>query len=179
MRRNDIPNLSVLTTVMLVTLSGSALSYASVANAGDAPPQLYSKTITVSYSATMAGGTLAAQRVIYVSSKGRIFVRRTRSGGGVSDSKDLPLENYSYSGGRIIGYHPFSGERFREGSGAQQVTISFDPSFHTCTASLRYGKSSGQPYRIRVPNGKIYSSDSAPTVSGISCAIKDGNPFGE
>jgi hypothetical protein len=178
MRRNDINNLSVLTTLMLVLLSGSALTYASVANAADAPPQLYNKTITVSYTASMNAGTLAAQRIIYVSSKGRIFVRRTRSGGGASESKDLRLGNYSYSGGRIIGYLDFSRSGFG-GSGAQQMTISFDPSFRTCNASLRYGKSSGQPYRVVVPNGKTYSSDSAPTVSGISCAIKDGNPFGE
>jgi hypothetical protein len=157
---------------MLLLLSGSALTYASVANAADAPAQLYSKTITVSYSATLGGGTLAAQRIIYVSSKGRIFVRRTRGSGGASDSKDVNLGNYSYSGGRIIGYQPM-------GSGAQQTTISFDPSFRTCNASLRYGKSFGQPYRVVVPNGKTYSSDSAPTVSGISCAIKDGNPFGQ
>jgi hypothetical protein len=174
MRRHSIPNRSVVTTAVLVLLPGSALTCVTVANAANAPAQLYNKTITVSYTASMGGGTLGARRTMYVSTKGRIFVRRTRAGGGAFDSKDVNLENYSYSSGRIVGYHVFP-----EGGGGQQVTISFDPSFHTCTASLRYGKSAGQPYRIRVPNGKIFSSDTPPTISGIVCAITDGNPFGE
>jgi hypothetical protein len=176
MTRNDVPNLSVRTTVMLALLSGSVLTYTSIANAADAPPQLYNKTITVSYSATMNNGTLDARRIIYVSSKGRIFARRTRSGGGAADSKDLRLGNYSYSAGRITGYLDFSRNG---GSGGQQMTISFDPSFRTCNASVRYGKSSGQLYRVVVPNGKTYSSDSPPTVSAVTCAIADGNPFAE
>jgi hypothetical protein len=171
LRRHSIPNLSILTAVVL--LPGSALTCATAANAENAPTQLYNKTITVSYSSTLNGGTMAAQRVIYVSSKGRIFVRRERSYGGASDSSDIPLGNYSYSGGRIVGFQPLL-----EGSGAQQITISFDQSFSSCSASIRYGKSSGQPYQVRVPNGKTVSSDKAPTVSGLSCTIKDGNPFG-
>jgi hypothetical protein len=172
MRRNDIPNLSVLTTVMLVLLSGSALTYASVANAADAPARLYSKTITVSYSATLGGGTLAAQRIIYCSSKGRIFVRRTRSGGGASDSKDVNLGNYSYSGGRIIGYQPM-------GSGAQQITISFDRSFVPVMRAFDTESRPGSPTEYRGRMARHIRPTARPTVSGIGCAIKDGNPFGQ
>jgi hypothetical protein len=172
MRRHRVPSLSVLTTIGL--LSAGALTCATAANAANAPAQLYSKTITVSYSSTIGGGTAAVQRVIYVSSKGRIFARGLRSGAGSSDSKDESLGTYSFSGGRIIGYH-----ELRAGSGAAQVTISFDPSFRTCNASLRFGKSSGQPYQSRAPNGRTYSSDRPPIISGLGCAIKDGNPFGE
>jgi len=151
-----------------------ALICATAAKAETPPAPLFNKTITVSYASTIGGGTASVQRVVYVSSKGHVFTRSLRKGGGGSDSKDEALGNYSYSGGRIVGY-----TALRQGSGALQITIAFDPGFSTCNANLQFGQAPGGGYRSVAPNGKTYTSDKPPVISRLSCTISSGNPFGE
>jgi len=158
-----ISNLCIALTLAATTTHALAAS---------APPQLYNKTITVSFSLTSRGapGSLAVQRLIYVSSKGRIFVRGSRSTRAASDSADVAAGAYRYEGGRIIGHYTMADH-------ANQLTITFDPGFQSCNASLRFGKSSGKSYRTTAPGGMTTVSDTAPAVSGLSCSIRDGNPF--
>ena len=150
----------------------TALAVATRVEAATPPAQLLNKTVVVSFSVAWPGnpGTLAIQRLIYVSTKGRIFARGTRSTGNAADTNDVSPGNYRYEGGRIVGVTKLE-------SGANQITISFDPAFTSCTAALQFGRPSGESYRHRVPTGATVASNSTPTASGVSCAIRDGNPF--
>jgi hypothetical protein len=150
------------------------LATAPSASAATPPQQLFNKTILVSFSImwSSAPGPLSVQRQIYVSSNGRIFVRGTRSTGRAADSNDVSLGTYRYEGGRIVGYYKLN-------TGANQITVSFDPSFTTCTAALQFGRPSGESYRGTAPDGVTRTSSTAPTASGVSCSIRDGNPFGQ
>lgn len=49
-----------------------------------------------------APGVLSVQWLIDVSTKGRIFVRGTRTGGSSSDRNDVAPGDYRYEAGRII-----------------------------------------------------------------------------
>ena len=149
---------------MLAAASTAAL-------AADAPPQLRNKTITVTFSLTGQAGTLGVQRLIYVSNKGRIFVRSSRSTGNAGDTKDVALGTYRYESGRIVGF-------FTMAQHANQLTVRFDPAFQSCDASLVFGKATGGAYRLTAPNGVTNVQDRPPAVSGVSCSIREGNPLG-
>ena len=141
------------------------------AYAADAPPQLHNKTITVTFSLTGDAGTLGVQRLIYVSNKGRIFVRSSRSTGNAGETKDVPLGTYRYESGRIVGF-------FTMAQHANQLTVRFDAAFQSCEASLVFGKATGGAYKLTAPNGVTNVQARPPSVSGISCSIRDGNPLG-
>src|SRR5689334_9002993 len=113
----------------------ASVVWASTASAAAPPTQLLDKTIVVLFGVQWPGapGALSVQRQIYVSSKGRIFVRGTRSAGGATDSNDVSVGTYRYEAGRIVGYYTIA-------SGANQITISFDPGFRSCTAALQFGR---------------------------------------
>ena len=118
----------------------AASTQASEANV---PVELYSKTIVISFSlipppgaGSAQPGPLAIQRLIYVSSKGQVFVRGSRSAGTASDSKDVSPGTYRYEGGRIVGFYTMA-------SHANQIAIRFDPGFQSCNASMQFGKSGG------------------------------------
>jgi hypothetical protein len=158
---------------------------AATAQAANVPPQLYNKAITVAWivsvNATAEDGTvghgLSHQRIIYISSKGNIFARHDRSGRrGMYDSKDRgPDETggtYSYQGGHLVGFGKMLG-------GASLLTVSFDSAFQSCTAAIQFGKSGGEDYKAKAPNGKIYTIHGAISASTPTCSMRDGNPFAE
>jgi hypothetical protein len=64
--------------------------------------------------------------------------------------------------------------------GARDVTVSFDPSFTTCSVGVLYGKPAGQA-TIRVRNRHTaFEHDLLDTsTASTSCAIRDGDIFGE
>jgi hypothetical protein len=135
---------------------------------------LVNKTVTVSFSLSSAGATRAlnVQRVIYVSSKGRVFTRATRELGGASDTTDRGLGTYRIARGKIIGVYQLA-------SGANQMVVSFDPSYSSCTASIQFGRTSRANYQNTLPGGRTLDSSTAPTISGLNCSVREGNPFGE
>jgi len=160
-------------SIACLVLSASILLAAS-ARAATPPAQLLNKTVVVAFSVMWPGapGPLSVQRMIYVSTKGRIFVRGTRSGGNNGDSNDVAPGNYRYEGGRIVG-------QYKLATGANQITVSFDPAFASCSATLQYGRPGGEAYRGTGPDGATRTTNAAPNVSGVSCSIRDGNPFGQ
>lgn len=152
----------------------TSLAVATQADAAPPPVQLLNKTIAVTFSLAWPGnpGSLSVQRMIYVSTKGRIFVRSTRSTGNAADTNDVSPGTYRYEGGRIVGVYKLQ-------SGANQITINFDPAFTSCTAALQFGRPSGESYRHTVPTGATVTANTTPTASGFSCSIRDGNSFSQ
>ncbi|HLZ05251.1 MAG TPA: hypothetical protein VKR55_24270 [Bradyrhizobium sp.] len=150
--------------------------------AGGVPPQAMNKTISVSFVATgeaKAPGGLArgfstqVSVIIYVSSAGRLFFRKRIANGRYSRGKDIaPGEGRgtaSFQGNRLIGVVPFE-------AGARQVTVTFDPSFSSCTASVIEGHDGGGVIRRHGPDGAMYEVTSASTLNP-SCSIQSGNAF--
>jgi len=150
--------------------------------AGSVPPQVMNKTISVSFVATgeskapgglTRGFSTQVSVIIYVSSAGRLFFRKRIANGHFSRGKDIaPGEgrgSASFQGNRLIGVVPFE-------AGARQVTVTFDPGFTSCTASIIEGHGSGGVIRRRGPDGAMYEVTSAST-SSPSCSIQSGNAF--
>ena len=147
-----------------------------------APPQLLDHTITVSFTATGQSKSPEGQvhsfntqvsRIIYVSSAGRLFMRhRAANSRGNSRGGDFaPGEgggSFSFQGSRLVGVLPY-------GTGARQITVTFDPGFSSCTASVIEGGSGGV-IRRKGPNGIMYEITGA-TTSSVSCSIRNGNAF--
>lgn len=155
----------------LQCLSLAACAVSSSAYAGTPPKQLFNKTITVGFavSAQGQGGTLQVQRKIYVSEKGRIFVRGQRTAGNSGDTNYVGPGGYQYSNGVIKGVHQMA-------DFANLLTITFDPSFSSCDATLAVGKL-GSTYTSVAPGGKTTQAATPPMYSKPSCAISEGNPF--
>jgi hypothetical protein len=149
--------------------------------AAGAPPQVMNKTITISFTASgmakspegqVKGVSTQVSRIIYVSSAGRLFVRLRASNRGGSRGGDFgPGEgggSFSFQGNRLVGVLPFV-------TGARQITVTFDPGFSSCSASVIEGHSGGV-IRRKGPNGILYEVSSA-TTSSPSCSIQSGNAF--
>lgn len=137
------------------------------AHADAVPAALRNKTVAVSFSLSDGAGSVSIQRQIMISSAGKITVRSFRSTGSVSDSPSQPSGNYRFSGGRIVGV-------FTMADHANQLTVTFDPGFQSCSANLAFGKTAGRAYRTTSPAGVTTVSNNAPRVSGLSCSIRDG-----
>jgi hypothetical protein len=146
-----------------------------------APPQLLDKTITISFTATGQAKSPDGQtrnfntqllRIIYVSSAGRLFMRGRASWRGGSRGGDFgPGEgggSFSFQGNRLVGVVPFE-------TGARQITVTFDPGFSSCSASVIEGHAGGVIRRTG-PDGIRYEVTGG-TTSAVSCSIRAGNAF--
>lgn len=160
-----------MTRLFIICMAISAAFGLSPAIAASPPKQLHNKTITVGFavSAQGQGGTLQVLRKIYVSDKGRIFVQGQRTAGNSGDTNYVGPGGYQYSNGAIKGVHQMA-------DFANLLTITFDPAFQTCDATLAVGKV-GRTYTSIAPNGKTTQSFTPPSYSKASCAISEGNPF--
>jgi len=167
--------LPVVWTAVILPSSGS--------NVLAAPPQVYNKTITVSWTvipnARADDGTVLTTPgkqggTIYISTKGRIFFRTMRQAGRYAASKDVAPQNNSlhFQGSKLVG-------AVNVGGGANQMVISFDSGFQNCTVSILYGREGGRAYRWQALDGKMYTQQGPFVVSGQSCSVREGNPFTE
>lgn len=171
-----IPRLMLISAAGLLLSGGIALAV---------PAQLYNKTVTV--SATISVNAVAddgtsvnrprtVQRIIYISTKGRLFVRVERQVGKRSTSAErgpeVTSKAFRFEGSKLVGVLKFP-------SGAAQMVISFDSGFTSCSTSMLFGRENGQGIRFRGLNGKMYTQQGAFNVSGQSCSIRDGNPFAQ
>jgi hypothetical protein len=149
-----------------------------------APAALLNKSIIVSYAVTIPGkradgtqvtGTRNATRTIYISSAGRIFARVSRRDGGAAETKEAgPGEsnnNFRFVGDKLVGVMQFA-------SDASQMTISFDPSGQSCSASIVAGRDNGRPIRWKMVDGSMRESTGSVTISNVSCSMASGNAFG-
>ncbi|MEA3092673.1 MAG: hypothetical protein QOJ04_4015 [Caballeronia sp.] len=159
-----------------------AATFIDATSAGAAPPQVMNKTISVSFSIKIpargsdgsAPGTRQVTRLIYVSSQGRLFMRSMRSTRKFGDTKERSPERGTgtlrFVGNRLVGVLPMQ-------SGASQLSVSFDPSYQSCTAEMIMGAESGKAIVWKGLNGVTYTSTGKPSVSGLSCSIQQGNAF--
>lgn len=160
-------------------------SFSTPVFAGSVPAQAMNKTITISFAATgnaksadgrVKGFSTQVSRIIYVSSAGRLFMRHratlgSKSRGGDFDPNDprTGKGNFSFQGNKLVGVIPYA-------AGARQITVTFDPGFSSCTASVIEGHSSEGIIRRKGPNGEMYEISGAST-SSPSCSIQSGNAF--
>jgi len=164
-------------------IAATLLSTAS--NVLAAPPQLYNKTITVSWTVTPNargddGSVLTTPgkqgAIIFISTKGRIFVRGTREAGRYAASKDFAPQDAAntlhFQGSKLVGARNVEG-------GANQMVISFDTGYQSCSVSVLFGREGGRAYRWKALDGKMYTQQGPFVVSGQSCSVREGNPFAE
>jgi hypothetical protein len=154
-----------------------------------APPQLLNKTIQFSWSAEIVQRgpdgrvvrpRIDASRTVYVSSAGRLFMRASRENqkGRLKKAADLGPEATTTKGGearglRFVGNNLVGNVAFAQGAG--QATISFDPSFSSCSLNIIYGREGGR-MRRRGLDGNMYEIESI-TATSQSCSVRAGNPF--
>ena len=148
-----------------------------------APRELYNKTIIITWGeGTMQktpdgrtiNPTLHSERIVYVSSAGRVFVKGNRNAAGRREPGNQyergPGEGnqgtLAFQGNQLVGHAEFSGF-------ARQVTVSFDANYSSCTAKIVYGKSGG-PTTWKGFDGRTYEIMSI-TVNSPSCTVRDGN----
>lgn len=176
---------------MVVRCTAIAISFATVllpfladtpAFAEAAPRQLHNKTVRVSFTLTntlrrpdgrlVTGGGPIVQ-LFYVSSAGRIFVKRIAAGrsgeAGPNESRtnDGTARSASFQGSRLISVAS-------RGGGAGRTMVSFDAGFSSCTVDVQYGRPEGQTVTRRGPRGATLELIST-SYSGQSCSIAEGN----
>jgi hypothetical protein len=151
-------------------------------NAAAVPPQLRDKTITAFYSSSRqaiddeTGKAVRAGRsttlTVYISNKGRIFVRRNainngdRGGKFENGPESTPLR---FDRGALVA-------TVGQLSGAVQVTIKFSSDFQSCTTSVIPGHTKGDQFKWRSDlNGRTYTALSSAQISDERCAIASGN----
>lgn len=163
-----------------------AIALLSCYAAAAAPRELYNKTVSITWAehamqktpdGRTVTPTIMTDRTVYVSGAGRVFVRGNRridnrgfSGGRQTEAGPGQggAGTLSFQGSQLVGTAVFSGF-------ARRLTVSFDQSFSSCTASVVYGKSGG-PTTWTGFNGQTYEIISI-NVSGASCSIREGNAF--
>jgi hypothetical protein len=173
-------------TTAIVCATAALLPWAPGSRAATVPAQLYNKTISISLSvsadAVAEDGTRTSrprqvQRTIYVSSKGRIFSRVDRQVGRRGETVERTPEQTSgafrFEGNRLVGVN------VNFPSGAAQLTITFDSSFQSCTASIAFGREGGKAFKFKGLDGKTYTTTGVPTATTPSCSIREGNPFAQ
>jgi hypothetical protein len=174
---NELMKAFVLPVTALVLMN----SLASAAS-----QQIQNKTITASWSVT---NTLVAptgktftisvrhQRIIYVSSVGRIFVKSSFSGPRGGNSAELTpgattafgrARNVSLQNGRLVGVAELDGGR------AGRMEIRFDQTLSSCTANVIVGRSAG---KVIIQRRGMTLEVLSHSISGESCSIRDGNAF--
>ena len=165
---------SLALAALIVPLASSAFAAA--------PAGLRNKTIVLSWGETnthkrlsdgqTGSATPSFERTIYISSAGREFVRQRATSGRNARGGDVGPE-------RATGRFTFQGNTMVNFMGAdgllRRLTVTFDPSFTGCRASLTIGKDGARP-RVTGVDGAAYEVLS---VSGgsVSCSVRDGNAF--
>lgn len=159
-------------------------AFTGSSSAQNAPKQLYNKSVVIQWGESLQqrrppnervfNTQVTAVRTAYVSSAGRVFVRATRSNksGGRKDEgtpESRTPGSLVFQGNTMVGTTAFEG-------GARQTRITFDPSFTSCTANVVYGKTGSGPIRWKSWDGNTYETLEA-NINGVSCSIRDGNPF--
>ncbi|MBN9004843.1 MAG: hypothetical protein J0H40_05450 [Rhizobiales bacterium] len=167
--------------VQFILMPGSCfLLFCVAANA--APPQALDKTVTVSFTgftpAVCGNGrhnnrSRTTTQRIYISTKGRLFVEGAAHSAVYSRKRRAPPSQaaFHFSGSKLVGTFASSV------SGARREIISFDPSFHGCTAQVIVGEEPGRPFTWISLSGVRCTGTGKTEISNISCSIADGNVF--
>jgi hypothetical protein len=156
--------------------------------ASSAPQTIRDKTITAAWSVentferpngSVATAVVNQQRVIYVSSASRIFVKATFNSPRGGQSAEIAPGGTTPAGGardaRIEGGKIIAMAAL-QGGAAGRMIISFDQSYSTCTVDVTIGRNGGGPLMRRGPGGAPIEIISQ-RVSGQSCSVREGNAF--
>ncbi len=157
-----------------------------------APAQLYSKTITIGWTAQTTMRDPAGKQtqssanilyVIYVSTAGRLFERASRSAGGrtqqgdsapgTANTKMGEARGLRFEGNNLVINRGYAGGG---GSGAMRAVVTFDPSYAGCSVSVSHGKENGAVIKRQGVDGVVRELMSI-TVPRTSCSIQNGNAF--
>lgn len=147
---------------------------------GGAPPQLHNKSVTVAWGesntwkrlsdGTLGSSTPSHERVFYISSAGRPFVREKGKSGNYGQKVDVGPEmtsgRFTFSGNSMTNYMGREGLRW-------QITVRFDPSFNSCTTSVIVGKE-GAVAKVTGMDGAPYEITGT-SVGAATCSIREGN----
>jgi hypothetical protein len=172
---------------------GTLSLFTAVAHAGSPPPkELYGKSIIVRWvehhnwrligEADFRDVDIPLLRMIYISSKGKSFVRF--AAGGRSESRREHIGTSERGAGGGADEVQFSGRTItvfsvNRGGMARKMTIELNESFTTCEAHVIWAKKAGSDVVVsydlatRAPAREIRST----TVTGVSCAVQEGNVF--
>ena len=163
--------------------AGFALVLLAVCHANAAPQGMLNKTVRVSFDVsiparTASGETMVArrsvQKVMYVSSAGRVFSRTDRQAGRAREQKEVGPGGAdgapSIQGNTIVG-------TLALGTGASRLVISFDGSFQSCSAQLITGGQSGRAMTWKGISGNVFTATGPATASTPSCSVQAGNAF--
>ena len=162
--------------IALAALAGTASALA-------APQGMLNKTVRVSFEvsipATSASGqSLTArrsvQKILYVSSAGRVFSRTARQAGRASETKEVAPGGADgaprIEGNTIVG-------TLALGSGASRMVNSFDGSFSSCSATIVTGRPAGRALTWKGIDGNVYTATGSAVASTPTCSVQSGNAF--
>lgn len=156
-----------------------------------APPQLYGKSVVVSWTESRVqrnAGEMQWRSVsvqvgenIYVSTAGRLFSRMTfASHRGSGSMEQVGASGRSSTGGtRVVQFqgHSLVTMAMFHG-GARHIQINFDTGFSGCSASVILGRAAGAgtfTLKGAISGGVIEVQSQS--VSGATCSLRDGNVF--
>lgn len=161
-------------------IAGGLLLIASVTTAQAAPKQLLNKSVIVAWAdsvyqkypdGTAGTATITRQRIAYVSSAGRVFVRSINSDRNATLNRELaPGEekgSLAFQGNNLVGHAVFSGF-------ARRVMVTFDPSYGSCNATVTYGRSGGPTTWQSFDKKRTFEVQTI-TAGSPSCSIREGN----
>lgn len=160
----------------------SALAMMSPGELFAAPAGLLNKTVTVSYETSIPAKTQGGEprsarrnvnRVMYISSAGRIFTRSVRKAARGGDTRELAPDGRDgtphIEGNTIVG-------TVQAFTGATRMVVTFDSTFSSCTASVILGRESGK-FVWRSLSGEVYIATGPTSVSTPTCSVRPGNAF--
>jgi hypothetical protein len=181
------------------------LAFASLiptaALAASAPPQLYGKSLRLTWSTTRTFSEMGATKTrssaasmrVYISSKGRIFSEKdheSRGGGrggggghrgGGGGRVVVGAQEVSGSGGnrevrewRAEGHSLVGYTTFAQG--ARRISVDFDPNFSACTLHITFAKQVGTDAIVQRHGLRVIQSIE---VQSASCSIEAGNVFAD
>lgn len=168
-----------MTRVHLI-IAGILLSFAGATAAHAAPKQLLNKSVIVAWSDAVSqknpdgqliNTSIGRQRIAYVSSAGRVFVRSINTDRNATMNREMaPGEqqgSLAFQGNAMVGHAVFSGF-------ARRVLVTFDLSYSSCTATVTYGRSGGPTTWKSFDQKRTFEVQSI-TAGSPSCSIREGN----
>lgn len=161
-------------------IAGILSAVAGATPALAAPKQLHNKSVIIAWADSVyqkypdgsAGtATIGRQRIAYVSSAGRVFVRSINTDRNATLNRELaPGEqqgSLAFQGNNMVGHAVFSGF-------ARRVLVTFDSSYSNCTATVTYGRSGGPTTWKSFDQKRTFQVESI-TAGSPSCSIREGN----
>jgi hypothetical protein len=170
-----------------IAIMGALVAASPAAAAAPAP--LLNKTVLLNWSSQVTQRApdgrivkprIDSERIVYVSTAGRLFIRTSRSNQRLKLSRKSELapgdthntsgeaSSMQFQGNQLVGTVAWA-------AGAARIVVSFDPSFSSCNVDVIYGRLGGNLQRKGL-DGVMYQIQSV-ELGSKSCSIRDGNVF--